>query len=841
MFENSNKEMVTEIAAQTMRVHKLRNVMACIAIALTTILIMIICGTGVSIVRANMKNVDMNPGPGTHGSAIRGDMEVFERILGQPEVEWADIVRPGMMGTPRNKEFMGNNVQLLGVSDGYYGHHYVDLICGEYPKNANEVLMSDTLAEKCGIRQTPGQTMVLNLMVIEEEEQTERPVEVMISGFYDNPLRAIENYEELYTTADFQDLYNPELNDRTSKIFTKIEGLTARSDNEAVEQKLEALNKAVEGEGAAYIYRTDISVAVMGAAALLLLIIACGYFLIYNIFYISVVNDIRFMGTMKTIGMTGKQIRQMLWYQVRRIGAVGILIGLGAGILMSMAAVRMIQEMDFNLARYMETGTPMLFGGILAVVFAVFTVWVSSRKAFSLAAKISPVEAARFRAGGKKKRVMAVVSFALSGVLFCSLFAAMMGYDPEWMVNRMNEADFRLGQYHAGSYMEEPYQVMEKSFCEKVSGLPFVEESYIYYRARNPQLPAAEENEVIYSEASESYGEIRYEGQLQEILEQEEEYYGGVSFEENFVTEEGNYTAGILGMPVDALAMEGKYLDILSGELDDEKFASGDYLIYQPYDPHVIDRGAYSGLQAGETLTLSFYSYERHDYVTKDLKVMAVVTSKEDIYAGEIGVSNQFILPDTVFREIYGEGMDNMISAVLLNTSGSNLKGQQEALEQAVQEGFNSQVQLTSKYSERMRQLAEKKQKAALGIFVGLVFGFIGIANIMNTLVTGVLARKMEYAALQSIGMTKRQMAEDIFKDGMKMIGVSLVILTPVGAAVAASVSRYPVSTGFVPGWYAVSVALVLAAGILIVSTAAVVLTKMLNQKAVVERLREAD
>ena len=63
-------------------------------------------------------------------------------------------------------------------------------------------------------------------------------------------------------------------------------------------------------------------------AAVLLLIIACGYFLIYNIFYISVVNDIRFMGEMKTIGMTGRQIRTMLRYQVRRLGVVGIAIGI---------------------------------------------------------------------------------------------------------------------------------------------------------------------------------------------------------------------------------------------------------------------------------------------------------------------------------------------------------------------------------------------------------------------------------------------------------------------------------------------------------------------------------
>ena len=47
----------------------------------------------------------------------------------------------------------------------------------------------------------------------------------------------------------------------------------------------------------------------------------CGYLLIYNIFYISIVNDIRFFGMLKTIGTTAKQIRTLLTWQVLRPSA----------------------------------------------------------------------------------------------------------------------------------------------------------------------------------------------------------------------------------------------------------------------------------------------------------------------------------------------------------------------------------------------------------------------------------------------------------------------------------------------------------------------------------------
>ena len=73
MYENSNKEMVREIARGTMKVHRLRNIMACLAIALTAILITVVCGAGVSTVKALMTEAQMNPAPGTNGAGIYGN------------------------------------------------------------------------------------------------------------------------------------------------------------------------------------------------------------------------------------------------------------------------------------------------------------------------------------------------------------------------------------------------------------------------------------------------------------------------------------------------------------------------------------------------------------------------------------------------------------------------------------------------------------------------------------------------------------------------------------------------------------------------------------------------
>ena len=98
----------------------------------------------------------------------------------------------------------------------------------------------------------------------------EKPMEVTISGFYDNPLRAIQGYEELYTTEDFPDIYNPELNDRNTKIFTKIDGITASTSSSIKQEKLDEVKEEAGGEGTLYIYPLDYTATYVGVAAVLL-------------------------------------------------------------------------------------------------------------------------------------------------------------------------------------------------------------------------------------------------------------------------------------------------------------------------------------------------------------------------------------------------------------------------------------------------------------------------------------------------------------------------------------------------------------------------------------------
>lgn len=60
---------------------------------------------------------------------------------------------------------------------------------------------------------------------------------------------------------------------------------------------------------------------IIGIGAALLLILVTGYLIIYNIFQISVIRDIRYYGLLKTIGTTGRQIKKILRRQASRFAS----------------------------------------------------------------------------------------------------------------------------------------------------------------------------------------------------------------------------------------------------------------------------------------------------------------------------------------------------------------------------------------------------------------------------------------------------------------------------------------------------------------------------------------
>ncbi len=407
-----------------------------------------------------------------------------------------------------NREFAGMDVRLLAPDKGYFGHNFVELIEGRFAQRADEIVISDTMAERLRLETVVGSQLELLVMIGADEKMVETPMTFTITGYYKNPLINIsEVYDEIYTVPEFITQYNLAMDQRPHKIYVKLNNLNPllmKTDvmdklqeandlytvpefitqyNLAMDQrphkiyvklnnlnpllmktdvmdKLQEANDLAGGIGTGTKNTSSMSNMLLsvGPAILFVLFIGMsGYFLIYNVFYISVSSDIRWFGMMKTIGTTARQLKAVLMQQIRRLAVIGILIGIVLGYLvgnligpgvMRQTMYGMFYKAPNVLAVFLLGARQTMYGmfykapNVLAVFllgagFSWFTVYVSALKSLKLACHISPVEAARF-APKKKKNMFTILSFALSGMIFLVSCNAALGFSIDHMVERYN-------------------------------------------------------------------------------------------------------------------------------------------------------------------------------------------------------------------------------------------------------------------------------------------------------------------------------------------------------------------------------------------------------------------
>jgi len=115
---------------------------------------------------------------------------------------------------------------------------------------------------------------------------------------------------------------------------------------------------------------------VAAIAAVLLLILFTGYLIIYNVFQISVTNDIRFYGLLKTIGTTGRQLKRIIRYQALALSLAGIPVGLLLGWLVGAGLTPAVIG-RLNGVTNVVSVNPVLFAA--SALFALVTVLLSCR------------------------------------------------------------------------------------------------------------------------------------------------------------------------------------------------------------------------------------------------------------------------------------------------------------------------------------------------------------------------------------------------------------------------------------------------------------------------------
>lgn len=839
MFENNNKAVIRELAWENFRMHRSRNIMAVLAIFLTTVLITTVLTAGFSLIYTGSNASEQTPGPASDGYIV-GGAEHYAHVAAMEQVEWADFVQKCSRVVLHNDIFSGIETHLLAPDEHFYRDNLVTLREGGYPQGANDVLISDTLAKRLGTEGKVGQPLTLEVVVGPIGQEEEQAIAMIICGVYHNPLYAISDiYDELYTSPDFIPMYNEAIAADDHLIYVKLNGLNPFLMKTDVTQVLSVIAAEVQAPGYSAGKNSgmfmSMVVAMLPVLLFVLMLMGSGYFLIYNVFYISIINDIRWFGLMKTIGATWKQLKDILNHQVHSLAIVGILLGVAVGYLLGLViSPRVLAMTDWSL--YYQAPS-FVWVALFAAVFALVTVKISAWKPLKLASSISPIEAQRFTPKGGKN-VFTVVSLALSGIIFLAACNVSIGYQSEVIVDRYNQNDYQIAHKGAKWNQQEAYEPMAPGLANELRSLPFIRQVDVIYQARNHH------DMDRWGYYPVSMGEVEAVGKLWQYYDA----VGNLAAADDgvyaytgrpMVNERRHLALGIAGLPAHRLATEAANYHLLDGWLDEEAFEQGDQLIFRKRNSQMA-RGQLSkedDIHAGDVLTITFYDEAAQTSSTKELTVMAVVEAAHEYNSSDVWEAD-LILPDTLFQELYTDH-EQMISGLQISAKEELTADEIEQILAILQSTHNNQLMTNSRYASRIQALRDQQTYGIIGFFLAGILAVIGISNVINTVTAHVLAHKLEYAAMQSVGMTRRQLGCLLAMDGMKYCAWALVIMMPLGGWVSYLLAQNALFTGFNGSLFAVS-ALAAAAMMLIISLAlSFVLVKVLNKRSIVERLRE--
>lgn len=870
LFGNNNTEVIKRLSKRYFKKNRIRNLAAILAIMLTAFLFTSITSLVFSMSSSIQLSMQMQKGSKADGDIRYLTEEQYQELQNSDFIKEAGCRR--FVGFASNAS--GHMVEINYADPVQQELTFCNPTHGKAPKKANEIATTDQALEALGVKAKVGETVPVEFTLRGKTYQ----YEMVVSGWWE----AANDTGSLLIVSEQFVKDNPDLFINTYAKDREIAGTymadVVLKDKRHIQKQLQEFALSVGGEPEQmnadnYIACSQNQVGnamlqpgmMMSAIVFVLLFVVSGYLLIYNIFDISVMQDVRQYGLLRTIGTSTRQIKKIVNRQAIWLTMIGLPLGLIFGFLVSKMLLPVVMKFfQANSLNAMKVSvSPLIF--LIAAVFTIFTVIISTRKPAKKAAKISPLEAIRYtgqenkktkktkRTHGaklsymafsnlgrnKRRSVFIVLSMLLCIVLFNSIIVITQSMDEEKWISRSTKTDFTVYNSVAVNGVS-PFQYREDGLPDSVVNLinqqKGVEKERILYRNTRDDSDVTvdykfEDLVCIAEETEEDYVSKAYENgsSLRIVPGTEDGYFGNVfgvseAFWEDVTIYEGENNLDALKekMETGDYVIVGTIIDRLTGEAEEETQLQ-------------------QQLQVGDSITFSKDGKEEKTCTI--LAKATVVATEYETYAGAngatyIGGDAPFLyMSDTKFKELYEE-------PTIFSYSFNAEQGEKENLEGFLADftGENTSVAYTSTKLLQEQLASNRNIVLLVGGMIGVILAFAGLINFTNMMVTNIITRRHEFAAMQSIGMTNRQLRRLIMDEGLYYAAGADVIggllAAVLGMTVLKSVLNSPSMWYFtlrftlVPALFIAVIYLILAAVI------PVVVLHFFNKGSVVERLR---
>lgn len=789
---------------------------------------------------ANYSDVDLDK---LNNIKDKGFTYFYEKPIGFSKIESSNEYKPYMYITGVNKEYFNE----------------LKLVDGSFPKNENEVVISnhvitngglnykvgDIVTFKYGKRNIEGNDTLANSELVDGEFLTNEGTHTYkIVGIVERS--NFESYSASGYTAFTVDVNSDKGNVNLYVMFNKNKKIIKQSEELAKELNYNGdINYnstllALYGEST---YGNVMS-SMGGMMIIMLSLVSIGCIIvIYNSFAISVMERKKEFGLLSSIGATKRQLSHTVFFEAVVVGVIGIIFGIlgayiGIGCVVLVINNLISDMLDYKL--YLVTN-PLFI--IIPVIFMIVVIGVSAFIPSRKASKVSPIEAIRqnddikinkkkiktskfvnklFGIEGeialknikrnKKKYRVTIVSLFISIVLFIS-FSSYMNYTLNTASSVMGEVpyDYQISYFSTtagnnGEALDKINEIVKSSDVKE----------YTSYSSSDLQLIG----NYTYSKEYLDFYKNAYGEEVYNDLKKAK--YQNISI---LVLDDNSYNKykKLIGLDKDSVILLNKFKGVSYG---------GNKRVN--YDIPVINNG---------NINIKICNFDDSEeevndvtkYCNKSVENIFVTNKSFDLIE-EFSYMTDFKL--VVNKKLYDSISDSSTHYTQFNIISDNTNN------------IDKLTKDLDKYSNVNYTNIKEAMKQANNLILVvkiLMYGFIslvtliGVTSVFNTISTSMALRKREFAVLRSIGLTNRGFNKILFFESLFFGMKSLIFAIPVSIGITvlihyALADMVSISTIIIPWKYII---------ISIVSVFVIVLltmmysTSKIKKHNIIEQIRE--
>ncbi len=793
MFKVDNKKVINDLAKITYKADKKRNILTIAAIFLTTFLLCTIISVGlsywntVSLRQQRMQGIDYD----IELTEPRDDQISIMRKM--DKIEYAGLsVKCAIVSKYQDKEL--DKVRLYWLDDICWEKQTIPALDdyeGKYPDKENEMMLSKSALRSMGI-QNPKMGMELPLVyqtLAEDSENEDTAKTFVLSGWFLDYTGVDKGYvsEEFYRSTG---VLQTDLTQGSLKISLEN---PLYSENDIIEMQNQIKlsgNQIIEAD---YDTISNFIKTVLGLVLLLALVFMSGYLFIYNTLYISVNRDIRYFGQLKTIGTTSMQIRKMIYRQMLWNAAIGIPLGLACSAIVGRLVIPSLLHALNPTIAINQVGTGSLWVFVIAAIFSFGTIMISSQKPAKIAMHCSPIEAMKYigaasakvknkkRTGGdirsmvkmnlfrdKKQFVIIMCSLSLAVSLFLIINVVIYVNNAKNILNHSYDYDIRLLNQTLLSDSEE--QVINSDFIEQIRSIDGVKD----VRVLKSATAVVPYQENVYGEYykelyASRYSPGNYEKDM-ELYKKQPDHY--------------SFTCRVVG--IDEVEFE-KINNTLLKPLDKEKFKNGEIAFISK-----------TFTQGDNGITGKKVEFSIPTALNPEKKEIIETGAMIDDYPAyySAGYTPDLIVSDDFFDEIMGQPLIEMIKIDYDEPFSKSVEASIKKLAES-----NKLISWESKLDSYSEMKNSENQITVLGGSLGIIIMLLAISNYMNMMSESMQNRSKEFAVLESVGMTRKQIKKMIVFESLGYsilsIAISLIIGLPASYMVFTNFNIYSIPFAF--------------------------------------------